>query len=68
MEIYEEIKGLLNGEDLVIDDKVYNLEKDVAKFYEKGNSSAGTRVRKVLQHIKGRCDDMRKEVSAIKNG
>jgi len=68
MEIYEEIKGLLNGEDLEIDGKIYNLEKDSAKFYDKGNSSAGTRVRKVLQYIKGRCDDMRKEVSKIKNG
>ena len=46
-----------------------NLEKgidDVEKF-EDGNKSAGTRVRKHMQTIKGAAQSVRKEVQEMKN-
>lgn len=39
---------------------------DAAKFYEKGNSAAGTRLRKAMQSIKALAQDIRVEVSAKK--
>lgn len=44
-----------------------SLEGDVKKFYEQGNSAAGTRVRKGLQEIKNLAQEIRNEVTAIKN-
>lgn len=37
-------------------------EKDLAKFTDKGNKTAGTRLRKSLMDIKEIAGDMRKEV------
>ncbi len=39
------------------------LQDDVAKFEEKGNKAAGTRVRKAMQTIKGVAQDVRVYVS-----
>ena len=44
-----------------------SVEKDADKFYNGGNSAAGTRVRKALQDIKTLASDARKEVTEIKN-
>jgi hypothetical protein len=57
MENYENLKQL-----------VASLEDDVVKFYEKGNNAAGTRLRKGCQEVKNLCQDIRVEVSNIKNG
>lgn len=43
-----------------------NLETDVVKFYEKGQSAAGTRVRKGLSELKRMAQDMRNEIQTIK--
>lgn len=48
-------------------DLVALIEADADKFYNSGNSAAGTRVRKGLQDIKTLASDMRKEVTEIKN-
>jgi len=45
---------------------VKNMETDVEKFYGKGQSAAGTRVRKALSEVKKMSQDMRNEVQAIK--
>lgn len=45
---------------------VESMEADFAKFYDKENSSAGTRVRKALQDLAGLCKDVRKEVTELK--
>lgn len=45
---------------------VSNMETDFSKFYEKGNSAAGTRVRKGLQEVVALCKELRKEVVAVK--
>ena len=44
-----------------------SLEPDVAKFYEKGQSAAGTRVRKGLSELKKMAQDMRNEIQSVKS-
>ena len=43
-----------------------SLETDMVKFYEKGQSAAGTRVRKGLSELKKMAQDLRNEVQAVK--
>ncbi|WP_026464491.1 hypothetical protein [Adhaeribacter aquaticus] len=50
-----------------VKDLVMSLEGDFEKFYEKGNSAAGTRIRKGLQDLKNLSQDLRKEVQDMKN-
>lgn len=50
-----------------IRDLVMGLEGDFEKFYDKGNSAAGTRVRKGMQDLKNLAQDIRKEVQDKKN-
>ena len=40
---------------------------DYDKFYEKGNSAAGTRVRKVMQEVKNAAQDLRVDIQNTKN-
>jgi hypothetical protein len=47
-------------------DLITTFEKDFVKFYEKGNKSAGTRVRKHMNELKRKAQDIRKEVQEIK--
>jgi hypothetical protein len=46
---------------------VNSLEADFEKFYEKGNNAAGTRVRKGMQELKNKAQEVRIEVQAKKN-
>jgi len=43
-----------------------SLETDIVKFYEKGQSAAGTRVRKGLSELKKMAQDMRNEIQTLK--
>lgn len=43
-----------------------SAEIDAIKFYERGNSAAGTRLRKTLQEIKVAAQDIRQDVTAKK--
>jgi hypothetical protein len=56
MEKFEQIKALLEG-----------VQGDIEKFYSKGNSSAGTRVRQAMQDLKKLAQDLRVEVQDKKN-
>lgn len=56
MENYEKIKEL-----------VESMQKDMEAFYEKGNKSAGTRVRNACQDLKKLAQDLRVNVQGIKN-
>lgn len=47
-------------------EKVSQLEFEVEKFYEKGNKSAGTRTRKLLQDVKALCQAGRTHVQEAK--
>lgn len=46
---------------------VESMEADFEKFYDKGVSSAGTRVRKALQELAVLCKEGRKDVTETKN-
>jgi hypothetical protein len=56
MSRFTELRDLLNS-----------FEKDFIKFYEKGNKSAGTRVRKHMNELKRKAQEIRKEVQEIKS-
>jgi len=53
---FKELKSLIDG-----------LEGDADKFFAKGNSAAGTRVRKGLQDIKTLAQDLRLGIQNLKN-
>ncbi len=46
---------------------ITSTEADAKKFYENGNGAAGTRVRKALQEVKTLAQEIRNEVTEIKN-
>ena len=56
MKKFEELKALIDS-----------LEGDADKFYNKANSSAGTRVRKGMQDLKNIAQAIRAEVQDLKN-
>ncbi len=45
---------------------VVGMTEDIIKFYEKGNKSAGIRIRKTLQDVKSLAQEIRKDISAQK--
>jgi hypothetical protein len=45
---------------------IQTFEKDFIKFYDKGNKSAGTRVRKHMAELKRKAQDIRIEVQELK--
>jgi len=56
MEKFTKLKELLSS-----------VEADAEKFYNAGNSAAGTRVRKAMQDLKVLAQDIRTEVTEKKN-
>ena len=56
MKKFEELKAL-----------IASIEPDAEKFYSKGNSAAGTRVRKGMQDLKNIAQAIRAEVQDLKN-
>lgn len=56
MKRFEQLKELVDS-----------LEGDFSKFYDKGNSAAGTRVRKGMQEMKNLAQEIRIEVQNQKN-
>lgn len=46
---------------------ISSVEADADKFFNKGNAAAGTRVRKALQDVKSLAQDIRNDVTSIKN-
>ncbi len=56
MQKFQELKNL-----------IASLEGDVDKFYSKGNSAAGTRLRKGMQDLKNIAQAIRAEVQELKN-
>jgi hypothetical protein len=56
MKRFEELKNL-----------IASIEPDADKFYTKGNSAAGTRVRKGMQDLKNIAQAIRAEVQELKN-
>ena len=50
-----------------LQEELTNIQDDAAKFTEKGNKAAGTRIRKSMQTIKALAQDVRVAVSAANN-
>lgn len=48
-------------------DLIASAEADAQKFYESGNAAAGTRVRKAMQEVKTLAQELRTEITEIKN-
>lgn len=46
---------------------VEEVKADVEKFFIKGNKAAGTRVRKTMQDVKRVAQEIRVEISELKN-
>ena len=49
-----------------LQDLLATFEKDFEKFYDKGNKSAGTRLRKAMNELKRKAQEIRKEVQELK--
>lgn len=56
MKRFEQVKGMIDS-----------FEADFDKFYSKGNSAAGTRLRKGMQDLKNIAQEIRIEIQNIKN-
>jgi len=56
MEKFNQVKALVS-----------QIETDSHKFYDKGNSAAGTRLRKAMQALKVLTSEVRKDVTARKH-
>ncbi|MXV52996.1 histone H1 [Pedobacter sp. HMF7647] len=46
---------------------IASVEADAEKFYNNSNNAAGTRVRKAMQDLKNLAQEIRTEVTEIKN-
>jgi len=62
---YDELVKLIT-EEFEIDGKKYNLKEDFDKFFIRENKTAGTRIRKVMQLIKGISNEVRGDVQDYK--
>lgn len=63
---YDELVRLLT-EEVDIDGKKYNLKEDFEKFFVRGNKTAGTRIRKIMQEIKKISQEVRNDVQKYKS-
>ena len=63
---YDELVKVLT-EEVEIDGKRFNLKDDFEKFFIRGNKTAGTRIRKVMQEIKKLTQDVRNDVQEYKS-
>jgi hypothetical protein len=53
-------------EEVEIDGKKFNLKDDFEKFFIRGNKTAGTRIRKMMQEIKKASQEIRSDVQDYK--
>ena len=63
---YDDLLRLLT-EEVEIDGKKFNLKDDFEKFFVKGNKTAGTRVRRMMQEIKKVAQEVRTDVQEYKS-
>ncbi len=63
---YDNLVKLLT-EEVEIEGKKYNLKEDFDKFFVKGNKTAGTRIRRVMQELKKVSQEVRNDVQEYKD-
>lgn len=54
-------------EEVELDGKKYNLKDDFDKFFVRGNKTAGTRIRRMMQELKKLAQDVRTDVQDYKS-
>jgi hypothetical protein len=62
---YDALVKLLT-EDVEIDGKKLNLKEDFEKFFVRGNKTAGTRIRRMMQEVKKLSQEVRNDVQEYK--
>lgn len=62
---YDKLIKLLT-EEVEIDGKKFDLKEDFEKFFIRGNKTAGTRMRKVMQELKRLAQEVRDDVQEYK--
>lgn len=62
---YDELLKVIT-EEFEIGGKKFNLKDDFEKFFVKGNRTAGTRIRKVMQEVKRISQEIRCDVQEYK--
>lgn len=65
MDKYDELKKIIT-EEVEIDGKKYKLEEEFERFFVKGNRTAGTRVRKIMQMLRRTSESIRNDVQSYK--
>ncbi len=63
---YDELLKLIT-EEVEIDGKKYDLKEDFEKFFIRGNRTAGTRIRRMMQEIKKMSQEVRIDVQDYKS-
>lgn len=53
-------------EEVIIEGNKFNLKEDFEKFFVKGNRTAGTRIRKIMQEVKKLSQEVRNDVQEYK--
>ena len=53
-------------EEVEVNGKKFNLKEDFEKFFIRGNRTAGTRIRKVMQELKRLSQEVRTDVQDYK--
>ncbi len=64
---YDELVDIITS-DIEIEGKMYNLKDEFEKFFVKGNKAAATRIRKIMQEIKKKSQEIRDDVQTYKKG
>lgn len=62
---YDELLSLLT-EEIEIDGKKYLMKDEFEKFFVRGNNTAGTRIRKMMQIIKAKSQEVRDDVQTYR--
>lgn len=62
---YDSLVKLIT-EEVEIDGKKFSLKDDFEKFFIRGNRTAGTRIRKMMQEIKRLSQEIRSDVQDYK--
>lgn len=65
LDSYDELLNILINEVEVDEKKVY-LKEEFEKFFVKGNKTAGTRIRKIMQMIRKKAENIRKDIQDYK--
>jgi hypothetical protein len=62
---YDDLVKLIT-EEVEIDGKKFSLKDDFEKFFIRGNKTAGTRIRKMMQELKKISQEIRSDVQEYK--